>query len=67
MPIIQVSLLEGRSVEAKRAYVKALTDCTVEIMKCPADAVTVILSEMTKENLAKAGKLRLDSDAEAKK
>ena len=66
MPIIHVNMLEGKSVETKRAYVKALTDCSVEVLKCPPEAVTVILSDMQLENYAKAGKLRLD-EAGAKK
>ena len=64
MPIIHVDLLEGRSVEVKRAYVKAMTDCTVEILKCSPDAVTIILSDMRTENYAKAGKLKIDALAE---
>jgi len=64
MPIIHVDLLEGRPVEAKRAYVKAVTDCTVEFLKCPPEAVTVILSEMSTDNLGLAGRLKLDLMAE---
>jgi 4-oxalocrotonate tautomerase len=67
MPIIHVDLLEGRSVEVKRAYVKAVTNCTVEILKCKPEAVTVILSEMSPENLGQAGKLKLDLTAEEAK
>ena len=62
MPIIHVNLLEGRSVEVKRAYVKALTECSVEVLKCPPEAVTIILSDMRLENYAKAGKLTLDNE-----
>ena len=60
MPIIQVNMLEGRSVETKRAYVKALTDCTVEILKCKPEVVSIVLNDIQPVNSAKAGKLRLD-------
>ena len=61
MPIIHVDMLEGRSIEQKRAYVKAMTDCTVEILKCKPESVSIILSEIRNENSAKAGKLNIDT------
>ena len=60
MPIIHVDLIKGRSIEAKRAYVKAVTDCTVEILKCKPEAVTIILSEKSTEDIAQGGKLMAD-------
>ena len=64
MPIIHVSLFEGRSVEAKRAFVKAVTDCSVEFLQCKPEGVTIILSEMSTEDYAKGGKLKMDLMAE---
>jgi len=60
MPVIHVNLLEGRSVEVKRAYVAALTECSVKILQCAPEAVTIVLSDMAFENYAKAGTLKLD-------
>ena len=65
MPVIHVSILEGRSVEAKRAYVKALTDCSVEHMGCTPENVCIVLSEMPFEHYARGGKLKLDELADA--
>ncbi len=65
MPVIHVSILEGRSIEVKRAYVKALTDCSVEHLKCRPENVTIILSDMPFEHYARAGKLKSDEMAEA--
>jgi len=61
MPIVQIDMLEGRSIEQKRALVKKVTEAISETANCPADAVTIILREMPKEHLAKSGKLRSDS------
>ena len=66
MPIIHVNMFEGRPIEVKRAYVKALTDCSVEILKCAPESVTVVLSDMSFENYGKAGKLKLDEMKEKK-
>jgi len=65
MPIIYVNMLEGRSVETKRAYIKALTDCSVEVLKCRPENVAVILSEMPFEHYGRGGKTKLDDLAEA--
>ena len=60
MPIVQIDLLEGRSIEQKRALVKKVTDAISETANCPVNAVTIILREMPKENLSNGGKLRSD-------
>jgi len=65
MPIIHVSILEGRSLEVKRAYIKALTDCSVEVLQCRPEGVTVVLSEMQFEHYGRAGKMKLDELTEA--
>ena len=65
MPIIYASILEGRSVDVKRAYIKALTDCSVEILQCRPENVAIILSEMPFEHYGRAGKMKLDELAEA--
>ena len=61
MPFVQIDLLEGRSIEQKRALVKKVTEAICETANCPADAVSIILREMPKEHLSKGGKLRSDS------
>ncbi len=57
MPIINVQMFEGRTPEQKRAFVKALTDASVETLGCSPDAVDVILTEVKKCDWATAGKL----------
>lgn len=60
MPIVQIDMLQGRSVEQKRELVKRVTEAIVETASCPAEAVTIVIREMPTEHLAKAGKLRCD-------
>ena len=65
MPVMHISILEGRSLEAKRAYVKALTESSVKHLGCKSENVTIILSEMPFEHFAHGGKLKIDELAEA--
>jgi len=65
MPVIHVSILEGRSIEVKRAYIKALTDCSVEVLQCTPESVSIVLSEMPFEHYGRAGKMKLDELTEA--
>lgn len=65
MPVIRVDLFEGRSIEAKREYIKALTECSVRWLQCKPENVTVVLSEMPFEHYGRAGKMKLDELTEA--
>jgi 4-oxalocrotonate tautomerase len=60
MPIVQVELLEGRTVEQKRVLVEKVTQAIVESVGAPAENITIIIRDMPKENYAKAGKLAWD-------
>ena len=61
MPILQVEILKGRTVEQKREMVKKVTDAITETLNCPKEAVRIIIREMESENFAKAGVLKADS------
>lgn len=60
MPIIQIDMLQGRSVEQKREMVKRVTQAVIETANCPAEAVHIIIRDMPTENLGHAGVLRID-------
>ncbi len=60
MPILQVELLKGRTVEQKREMVRKVTDAVTETLNCPKEAVSIIIREMELENFAHAGVLRSD-------
>lgn len=49
MPLIQVTLVEGRTVEQKHALIAALTDAMVESIGTPRDRVRVALYEISSE------------------
>lgn len=55
MPIIQVNMLEGRSVEQKRAMIAAVTDAVVGSLGVRAESVRIMINEMHPEHFALAG------------
>jgi 4-oxalocrotonate tautomerase len=60
MPVIQITISQGRSVEQKRELVKVLTKETARIMKTQEDKVRILIYEVSKENWGNAGILGLD-------
>ncbi|HYA81878.1 MAG TPA: tautomerase family protein [Candidatus Bathyarchaeia archaeon] len=60
MPVIQITISQGRSVEQKRELVKVLTKETARIMKTEDDKVRILIYEVSKENWGNAGILGLD-------
>lgn len=55
MPIISVTIAQGRSVEKRRRLIRALTAATVEAFEVRPEQVRVILNEVALENYAVAG------------
>ncbi len=60
MPIVQVELLEGRTLEQKRLLVEKVTQAIVDSIGAPAENITIIIRDMSKENFSKSGKLACD-------
>jgi len=60
VPFVQIELLEGRTLEQKRLLVEKVTQAIVESIGAPAEKVTIIVRDMSKENYASAGKLACD-------
>ncbi len=60
MPIIQVNLLKGRTLEQKRHLVTAMTEAVVKSLDVKPDVVRIILREMDKDEYAIAGVLTID-------
>lgn len=60
MPIVQVEMFKGRTVEQKRAMVEKVTDALVETVNCDREAVKIIIREMEKENYSSGGQLHSD-------
>jgi 4-oxalocrotonate tautomerase len=55
VPVIDVTMVEGRSPEAKLAFIKALTEAAVVTLEAPRDSVRVILREVLPTHFAAAG------------
>jgi len=60
MPLIQVTMLKGRTVEQKRKIAARITDAMVEDAKAAKEAVVVTFIEITREDYASAGVLLAD-------
>ncbi len=60
MPTINVQLFEGRTLEQKRDFVKAVTDAAVKTLGCTPASVNIIICEVRKEDWATGGKLWSD-------
>jgi 4-oxalocrotonate tautomerase len=60
MPVIQITISSGRSVEQKRELVEVLTKETARIMKTSEEKVRILIYEVSKENWANAGVLGMD-------
>lgn len=55
MPIVQVHLLEGRTVEQKRKLIAAVTQALVDSIGAKPESVRVLLDEMPKEHFGIGG------------
>lgn len=58
MPIIEITLLEGRTFEQKEALVTKVTDAAVEALGAPRDSVRIILREIPHHHFAAGGVLK---------
>lgn len=55
MPFIQVTLMEGRTVEQKHELMKRLTDATAEVLGGDPERIRVALYEVNKDEWAVGG------------
>jgi 4-oxalocrotonate tautomerase len=60
MPVIQVTISQGRTVEQKRELVQVLTKETARILKTKEESIRILIYEVSKENWGNAGVLGLD-------
>jgi 4-oxalocrotonate tautomerase len=65
MPLIQVTMLKGRTIEQKRKLAARITDAMVEDAKAAKEAVVVTFIEITREDYASAGVLLADKNSRA--
>ena len=66
MPLIQISMLPGRSPEQKRALLAEVTEAVVRTCKVAPEAVRVLSTEVPAEHWAVAGISIAEKDAKKK-
>jgi 4-oxalocrotonate tautomerase len=55
MPLIEVTMIEGRTPEAKRALMRRLTDAAEETLGAPRASVRVVIREVPAAHWAVGG------------
>ncbi len=60
MPLIQITMLEGRTADQKRKLAQRLTDVMVEEAGARREAIVVAFHEVSKESYASGGVLMAD-------
>ncbi len=60
MPLIQITMLQGRTADQKRKLAQRITDVMVEEAGARREAVIVAFHEVSKESYASGGVLMAD-------
>jgi 4-oxalocrotonate tautomerase len=60
MPLVQITMLSGRTVDQKRKIAQRITDVMVEEARAQREAVVVTFHEVSKESYASGGVLVAD-------
>ena len=60
MPIVSISMKQGRTKDQKAQLVKELTETMVRVIGTKAENVRIVIHEESEENLAHGGKLLSD-------
>jgi 4-oxalocrotonate tautomerase len=55
MPIVQISMIAGRTPEKKEQLMKKVTDAIVEVLQIQADQVHIVINDVPKENIGDGG------------
>ena len=60
MPMVQVTMLAGRTADQKRKIARRITDALVEEAEARREAIIVTFHEVSKESYASGGELMID-------
>jgi 4-oxalocrotonate tautomerase len=60
MPLVQITMLTGRSADQKRKLAQRITDAMVEEAGARREAIVVTFHELSKESYASGGVLMAD-------
>lgn len=63
MPVLKINIIEGRTLEQKRALITAVTDAVCSSLGAKRETVRIMIEDMPRENYAIAGELICDRDA----
>lgn len=55
MPVVQISLIQGRTPEKKEELIRKVTQAIVEVLEIQAERVRIILNEVPRENIGYGG------------
>ena len=58
MPIVEITMIEGRSAEAKRRLIAKVTNSIIEAIDAPRDSIRIILREIPALHFGVAGKTK---------
>lgn len=58
MPIIEITLIEGRSIEKKVKMIEAVTDAVAETLEAPLESIKVVVREVPKWHFGSGGKVK---------
>lgn len=57
MPVVQVSIKQGRTLDQKRQIVSRMTDVLVDVCGAARDRVHIIINEVDEDNWGRGGQL----------
>jgi 4-oxalocrotonate tautomerase len=60
MPMVQITMLEGRTAEQKRRLAQRITDALVEEAGTKREGIMIAFHEVTRESYASGGVLMVD-------
>ena len=60
MPLVQITMLQGRSADQKRKIAKRVTDVMVEEAGARREGIVITFIELSKESYASGGELMAD-------
>jgi 4-oxalocrotonate tautomerase len=60
MPMVQITMLQGRTAEQKRKIAKRVIDAMVEEAGARREGITLAFHEVSKESYASGGELMAD-------
>jgi 4-oxalocrotonate tautomerase len=63
MPLVQITMLQGRTADQKRKIAKRITDTLVEEAGARREAIIIAFNEVSKESYASGGELMIDKAA----